>query len=139
MRDITKLLKRPEYSKAYIITKVREYMDFVRVGDPEDGVPPHPPIVKECYIRYGWTEKNIALLREADSDIDDVFETLSNAREVEIEIGMMSGKIPAVPAIFALKQLGWSDNPKASANTEIENLAPLADMINKKPVKKRGE
>lgn len=139
MRDGAKLLKRPQYAKEYVLAMVEKYMHDVKYGDESKNISPHPPIVKECYLMNGWTEKNIRLLREYDNDIDEAFETLENAREVEIEVGMMTGKIPQIPAIFALKQLGWSDSPKATSNTEVENLAPLADMINgKKPRKKAG-
>ena len=51
MRDGAKLLKRPQYAKEYVLAMVEKYMRIVKYGDESKNVSPHPPIVKECYLK----------------------------------------------------------------------------------------
>lgn len=89
---------KPKYGIAFMLNKIAEYTDDTPL-----------PILKECCFKNNWNYDYIMQLQRKHPDLSQSIKRLLMKKEVVLELGMLSGKLPAAAAIFSLKQMGWSD------------------------------
>lgn len=75
----------------------------------------NPPIVAEFAHRHNITRQYLYELADrhranGDRRLSDAIKGISEAKEVKLEKGALTGDYNSPMAIFSLKQLGWSDN-----------------------------
>jgi hypothetical protein len=56
----------------------------------------------------------------------DALKRLMEKKEAEIELGGLRGKYNATMCVFALKQMGWRDNPIETGN--VSNVIIVNDV-----------
>lgn len=102
----------------------------VKINDILAAVDPYledadPPIVAEFAHQQGITRQYLYELaatakKRGDARLSDAIKKLSEAKEIKLERGGLSGRYSPSVAIFSLKQLGWSDKGPAEAAAEDE-------------------
>ena len=100
---------------------VRDIEDYLRTADP--------PIVAEFAHQSGITRQYLYQLAKTERDqgrpeLAQALVKLSEAKEVKLEKGGLTGAYAPGMAIFSLKQLGWRDRPEVSLQLTQED-APL--------------
>lgn len=89
---------KPKYNIAYMIDVIEKYIEETPL-----------PILKECCYKNNWNYDYVTQLQRKHPDLSLSIKKLLMKKEVVLELGMLSGKLPTAAAIFSLKQLGWSD------------------------------
>lgn len=82
-----------------------------------------PPIVAEYAHANGITRQYLYELaatakKRGDPRLSDAIKMLSEAKEIALERGGLSGHFSPSMAIFSLKQLGWTDKGPQDAPVE---------------------
>jgi len=112
----------------------------IKINDILAAVDPYledadPPIVAEFAHRQGITRQYLYELastakKRGDARLSDAIKKLSEAKEIKLERGGLSGRYSPSVAIFSLKQLGWSDKGPAEEAAEDERTVdPLTAAI----------
>jgi len=112
----------------------------VKINDIIAAVGPYledadPPIVAEFAHQQGITRQYLYELaatakKRGDARLSDAIKMLSEAKEIKLERGGLSGRYSPSVAIFSLKQLGWSDKGPADDAAEVEReVDPLTAAI----------
>lgn len=102
----------------------------VKVDDILAAVDPYlktakPPIVAEFAHSLGITREYLYELaatrkKKGDPRLSYAIKWISEAKEIDLERGGLSGDYAQSVAIFSLKQLGWSDKGPAEEAAEDE-------------------
>ena len=90
-----------------------------------------PPIIAEYAHLHGITRQRLYQLADKDNRIFDVIKRISEAKEVDLEKGGLSGKYNASIVIFSLKQLGWKDKIEQDVNViDDATRKEVEDLVN---------
>lgn len=112
----------------------------VKINDILAAVDPYledadPPIVAEFAHQQGITRQYLYELaatakKRGDARLSDAIKKLSEAKEIKLERGGLSGRYSPSVAIFSLKQLGWSDKgPAEEASDDGGTDDPLSAAL----------
>jgi len=79
------------------------------------------PILKECCLENGWSYNYFIDLQRKNEELCTEARRLLDLKEVKLEKALLTGQ-NNTGVIFALKQLGWKDNPEPIiVNNTIQN------------------
>ena len=81
----------------------------------------NPPILAEYAHMHGITRQYLYELAGKNKILSDTIKKISEAKEIKLEKGALSGEYSANMAIFSLKQLGWSDKQKIEVSDNIDD------------------
>lgn len=113
--------------KVKIEDLVKDADEYIRTASP--------PILAEYAHMHGITREHLYHLadiakRDGDESLYHTIKRISEAKEINLEKGALSGEYPPTMAIFSLKQLGWKDRLDVDANAEaIERIDELIAKI----------
>lgn len=104
--------KDNKYKIPQMIKAIRDYTDSSDL-----------PILKECCIENGWDYDYFMKLQRENEGLCREARRLLAIKEIKLEKVLLTGQSTAA-IIFALKQLGWKDNPEPIiVNNTIQNNA----------------
>ncbi|MBQ3691696.1 MAG: hypothetical protein II931_00010 [Clostridia bacterium] len=112
----------------------------VKVKDLINGVDEYienanPPIVAEYAHLHGITRSYLYQLadreeKKGNNGLSNAIKKISEAKEIRLEQGGLSGEYKPNMAIFSLKQLGWRDEPAEADDKEaFEHLDRVLEEI----------
>lgn len=92
------------------------------INDADDYIKnANPPILAEYAHMHNITRQYLYELAGKDKTLSDTIKKISEAKEIKLEKGALSGEYSANMAIFSLKQLGWSDKQKIEVSDSIDD------------------
>ena len=99
-----------KYNISKMIKRIHEYTDKHEI-----------PILKDCCFENDWNYDYFLQLQRENQDLAQEARRLLMKKEIKLEQFMYTGQNNTA-FIFALKQLGWKDNPEPLiVNNQIQN------------------
>ena len=115
-RDID-LLHGEKRDWSRIMEYANEYLSIVDI-----------PIVCEFANAIGVVGDTLYNKSNTDTEVRAAIRMISDAKQVALEVGALTGKLNATMAIFSLKQMGWKDRVDMDARLEARTN-PLIEAI----------